>query len=106
MKNATINLKYSEARAKALDYFLEKEGKTISGELLSHIDELYNSSVPESVREYIDSKLSESDQEKEQQQDQDEQKSVKGSRQGGKRKQVQTEGSGDAPAERGPVLIM
>ena len=106
MKNLTISLKYSEARAKALDYFLEKEGKTISGELLSHIDELYNSSVPQSVREYIDSKLSESDQEKDQQQDQDEQKSVKGSRQSGKRKHGLTEGSDDAPTERGPVLTM
>ncbi len=40
MKTQTINLKFSLAKTRALSHYLEKQGKTIEGELLDHIDEM------------------------------------------------------------------
>ena len=99
MKHQTINLKYSQARARALSHYLEKEGKTIEGELLDHIDELYDSQVPEVVREFVASQNPESDQDVAKS---DSSTADKPARQSSRKKQTQAE----SQTESGPVLVM
>ena len=99
MKNQTISLKYSQARARALSHYLEKEGKTIEGELLDHIDELYDRQVPEVVREFVASQNPESDQDVVKT---DSPAAEKPSRPSSRKKQTQVESQTD----RGPVLTM
>ncbi len=99
MKQQTINLKYSQARTRALSHYLEKEGKTIEGELLDHIDELYDKQVPEVVREFVASQNPESEQDTAKTGSQTE---GKPSRQGARKKQTLTE----SQVESGPVLTM
>ena len=53
MKTQTINLKFSLARARALSHYLEKDGGTIERELLDHNNEMYDTQVPEVVREFV-----------------------------------------------------
>ncbi len=99
MKQQTINLKYSQARARALSHYLEKAGKTIEGELLDHVDELYDNHVPEVVREFVASQNPESNQNVAKV---DSPTEGKPSRQGSRKKQIQTE----SQDESGPVLTM
>lgn len=103
MKSQTINLKYSLARAKALSHYLEKEGKTIEGELLDHIDEMYDAQVPEVVREFVASQNPEETQENARA---IEQKTEKTSRPGSKKKQTQNETDAQTQKESGPFLTM
>ena len=103
MKNQTINLKYSLARARALSHYLEKEGKTIEGELLNHIDEMYDAQVPEVVREFVASQNPEETQENVRV---IEQKTEKSSRPGSRKKQTQNETDAQSMKESGPVLTM
>ena len=88
MKTQTINLKYSFARARALSHYLEKDGRTIEGELLDHIDCLYDAHVPKEVRELAASQHPKDIQEDE------------------KNKQIQDEGNHHTQYESGPVLVM
>lgn len=99
MKQQTINLKYSQARARALSHYLEKEGRTIESELLDHIDELYDKQVPEVVREFVASQNPESDHDIAKP---DSQTADKPARQNSRKKQTQAE----SQTESGPVLTM
>ena len=103
MKTQTINLKFSLARARALSHYLEKEGKTIEGELLNHINEMYDTQVPEVVREFVASQNPEDVQEGA---TVNEQKADKSSRPGSRKKQTQTESNVQTQSESGPVLAM
>ena len=103
MKNQTINLKYSLARARALSHYLEKEGKTIEGELLNHIDEMYDAQVPEVVREFVASQNPEETQENSRV---IEQKSENSSRPGSRKRQTQSEADEQTQKESGPFLTM
>ena len=99
MKQQAINLKYSQARARALSHYLEKEGRTIEGDLLDHIDELYASQVPEVVREFVASQNPENDQAIAKS---DSPIAEKPSRQNSRKKQTLA----DSQIESGPVLTM
>ena len=99
MTQQAINLKYSQARARALSHYLEKEGRTIEGELLDHIDELYDKQVPEVVREFVASQNPENDQAIAKS---DSPIAEKPSRQSARKKQTQAE----SQTESGPVLTM
>ena len=103
MKQQTINLKYSLARAKALSHYLEKQGKTIEGALSSHIDDLYDALVPDEVREFVASQNPEDVQENAPDNNQRPEKSA---RQSNRKKHVQTENDGITQADAGPVLTM
>ena len=103
MKQQAINLKYSLARAKALSHYLEKEGKTIEGELLEHISELYDKQVPEVVREFVASQNPEDEQTNALS---EEQKRESSARPAGKKKHTQTEDIGNTQSGSGPVLAM
>ena len=103
MKNQTIILKYSLARARALSHYLEKEGKTIEGELLNHIDEMYDAQVPELVREFVASQNPEETQENARV---IEQKAEKSSRPGSRKRQARSEADEQTQKESGPVLVM
>ena len=103
MKQQTINLKYSLARARALSHYLEKNGKTIEGELSSHIDDLYDALVPEEVREYV---ASQNPDDMREDAPESEQKPEKSSRQTARKKHSQTESAGNGQTESGPVLAM
>ncbi len=103
MKQQIIQLKYSLSRAKALSHYLEKEGKTIEGELLGHIDTLYEAQVPEEVREYVASQTPEESREETSDKDQ---KADKQPRQSARKKQLQAENAGNSQGETGPVLAM
>lgn len=104
MKQQTINLKYSLARAKALEHYLEKNGKTIEEVLSSHIDDLYDSLVPEEVREFV---ASQNPEDMREDAPESEKKPEKSSRQTARKRRSQTEnGGGDSQSETGPVLAM
>ena len=103
MRNLTINLKYSLARARALSHYLEKDGKSIEEELSRHLDELYNSNVPEVVREYVASQNPEEADETIQNSDENNEKP---SRQVNRRKHNQNETNSESQTEAGPVLTM
>ena len=103
MKNQTINLRYSLARARALSHYLEKEGKTIEGELLNHIDEMYDAQVPEVVREFVASQNPEDQRENAPDISGSDEKA---SRQGNRKKHSQTEGNVKKQTESGPILTM
>ena len=103
MKNQTINLKYSLARAKALSHYLEKNGKTIESELLNHIDELYDAQVPEVVREFV---ASQNPEDQPEDSPNNSQSSEKTSRQSSRKKHSQTENNNESQSESGPVLTM
>ena len=103
MKTQTINLKYSLAKARALSHYLEKEGRTIEGVLLDHIDEMYDAQVPEVVREFVASQNPEEMQENELV---TEQKAEKSSRPGARKRQTQSETDAQTQKESGPVLVM
>ena len=103
MKNQTINLKYSLARAKALSHYLEKNGKTIESELLNHIDELYDAQVPEVVREFV---ATQNPDDQPEDAPNNAQSMEKSTRQNNRKKHSQTENNNDSQAESGPVLTM
>jgi len=52
-KQTQISLKYFEPKAKALGYYLEKQGKAIEKELQENILNRYKEQVPDAVREYV-----------------------------------------------------
>ena len=103
MKQQTINLKYSLARARALSHYLEKQGKTIESALSSHIDDLYDALVPDEVHEFVASQNPEDVQENA---PDNEKKPEKSSRQSSRKKHVQTEDEGNTQTNTGPVLTM
>ena len=98
MKSQTINLKFSLAKTRALSHYLEKQGKTIEGELLDHIDEMYDAEVPEVVREFVASQNPEDSQTESIAAKSHE----KTQRQTGRKKLTEVE----SQTETGPVLVM
>ena len=98
MKTQTINLKFSLAKTRALSPYLEKQGKTIEGELLDHIDEMYDAEVPEVVREFVASQNPEDSQTESTTAKSHE----KTQRQTGRKKLTEVE----SQTETGPVLVM
>jgi len=54
-KQTQIALKYSDPKAKALGYYLEKQGKSIEKELQDYLEQMYKEQVPDAVREYVQS---------------------------------------------------
>ena len=103
MKTQTINLKYSLAKAKALSHYLEKEGKTIEGELIDRINEMYDAQVPEVVREFV---ASQNPEDVKEDVPVSEQRTDKTSRPGSRKKQTQTESNAQTQSASGPVLAM
>ena len=55
MKTQKISTEFSTPRFKALSYYLDKEGKTIEGELQKKLEEMYRDQVPKEVQEYVKS---------------------------------------------------
>lgn len=53
MKTQKITTEFSTPRFKALSYYMEKEGKTIEGELQKRLEEMYREQVPKDVQEYV-----------------------------------------------------
>ena len=97
MKKQTISAQMSSPKYNALTYYLEKQNKTLEGELREHLDEMYKEQVPKDVQEYIASQNPEED-------EAPEQKTGKPSkRQSMKQKQDAGEQSN---ASSGPVLSM
>lgn len=97
MKKQTISAQMSSPKYNALTYYLEKQNKSLEGELREHLDELYREQVPKDVQEYIASQNHEED-------EAPEQKTGKPSkRQSMKQKQDSGEQS-NSPS--GPVLSM
>ena len=45
-KQTQISLKYFEPKAKALCYYLEKQGKAIEKELQEYLEQMYKEQVP------------------------------------------------------------
>ena len=103
MKIQTINLKYSLAKSRALSHYLEKEGKTIEGELIDHINEMYDAQVPDMVREFVASQNPEDVREDD---SANEQNTDKTSRSVSRKKQSQTESNSQTQSASGPVLAM
>ena len=98
MKHETISVKYSLAKVKALEHYLEKEGKSIEGELLEHLDAMYDTQVPEAVREFVASQYPDENQQDEKNAASKQDKPARSVR----RKQSQIE----SPTEEGPTLSM
>ena len=103
MKTQTINLKLSLAKTRALSHYLEKQGKTIEGELLDHIDEMYDAEVPEVVREFVASQNPDDQREDAPNNAQSTEKSI---RQNNRKKHIQAKNNTGSQAESGPILTM
>ena len=97
MKKQTISAQMSSPKYNALTYYLEKQNKTLEGELREHLDELYREQVPKDVQEYIASQNPEEDEAPEQKTDKP------SKRQTMKQKQDSSEQSA---SPSGPVLSM
>lgn len=52
MKTVTVFME--QEKVEALGYYLEKEGKAVQTELEKNLKELYEKTVPEEAREYIE----------------------------------------------------
>lgn len=53
MKAQKVTVEFSTPRFKALSYYLEKEGKSIEGELQKKLQEMYRDQVPKEVQECV-----------------------------------------------------
>ena len=95
MKTQRISTEFSTPRFRALSYYLEKEGKTIEGELQKKLEELYRDQVPKEVQEYVKAQNPGEVQEAEQ----SDGKGVKRLRPGQKQEPV-------TPGSAGPILKM
>ena len=97
MKKQTISVQMSSPKYNALTYYLEKQNKTLEGELREHLDEMYREQVPKDVQEYIAAQNPEED-------EAPEQKTGKPSK---RQSMKQKQDSGEQPAApSGPVLSM
>lgn len=56
MKKVEITLSFDEEKLEALEYSLRKEKTTVKKKLDEALGNLYEQSVPEPVREYLESK--------------------------------------------------
>ena len=56
MSKTNITIPFDEEKLSALDFTLQKENTTAQQRMEIHLAELYEKSVPEPLREYLDSK--------------------------------------------------
>ena len=56
MKNVSITLTFDEDKLDALEFFLKKENSSVQCRMDEALKQLYEKTVPEPVREYLDSK--------------------------------------------------
>lgn len=56
MKKVEITLSFDEEKLEALEYSLRKEKTTVKKKMDEALADLYEQSVPEAVREYLESK--------------------------------------------------
>ena len=56
MEKNEITLSFDSARMDALTFYLKKENATVQGKMDEALRQLYETSVPEPVREYLDAK--------------------------------------------------
>ena len=57
MKKVNITIVCEEEKLLALEFALKKAGACVQGSMEKALDELYESAVPEAVREYVEAKL-------------------------------------------------
>lgn len=51
-----ITLSYDDERVEAMEFYLKKENSTVQKKMEAALGQLYETLVPEEVREYIDRK--------------------------------------------------
>ena len=56
MKKATITLSFDEDKLSALEFSLKKEGSSTQARLEETLAQLYEQTVPQPVREFLDSR--------------------------------------------------
>lgn len=56
MSKTNITIPFDEEKLSALDFSLQKENTTAQQRMVKDLAELYEKSVPEPLREYLDSK--------------------------------------------------
>jgi len=56
MEKTEITLSFDSERMDALTFYLKKEDATVQGKMDEALRQLYEKSVPEPVREYLDAK--------------------------------------------------
>lgn len=56
MKKATIPVTFDEDKLGALEFSLKKEGSSVQARLEQALGQLYERTVPDAVREYLDSR--------------------------------------------------
>lgn len=57
MQKVDIPLSIESDKMEALEFFLKKENTSVKSQMDKSLKELYERSVPEAVREYLDSKV-------------------------------------------------
>ena len=57
MAEKEIKIGFSEAKMEALEFFLRENDSTVEKALREHLDKLYEKSVPQQVRKFVESKL-------------------------------------------------
>lgn len=53
MKKTTFQISYDEERLNALLLYMQQKGGSLEDELIKTIDTLFNRNVPQSVKEYL-----------------------------------------------------
>lgn len=56
MKKATVSITFEDEKLDALEFSLKKENATVQERMEDALKKLYEKTVPEPVREYLDSK--------------------------------------------------
>ena len=56
MKKTDITIAFDEEKLDALEFSLKKEGSTVQGTLEQTLAQLYEQTVPQPLREYLDSR--------------------------------------------------
>lgn len=57
MAEKEIKIGFSEAKMEALEFFLQENNTTVEKVLKEHLDKIYEKSVPQQVRKFVESKL-------------------------------------------------
>lgn len=57
MAEKEIKIGFSEAKMEALEFFLGENDSTVEKALKEHLDKLYEKTVPQQVRKFVESKL-------------------------------------------------
>ena len=57
MAEKEIKIGFSEAKMEALEFFLRENDSTVEKALKEHLDKMYEKTVPQQVRKFVESKL-------------------------------------------------